>query len=100
MDIASEDRVRASSLPSAALNVASAEMTIISLIRSMLRRRTDEQIDVTLESNLYEDLMFDSLEIAELSTALEDNLRTDPYSVGIVPLTVGELVEFYESSLT
>jgi acyl carrier protein len=96
VDIASEGSLGVPAQPSVTRRAPDAEMTIISLIQALIRRRSDEHIDVELESNLYEDLMFDSLEIAELSTSLEDHLGSDPYSIGIAPLTVGELAEFYE----
>lgn len=96
MDIASEGSLGVPAQPSVIRSAPDAEMTIISLIQSFLRRRSEEHIVVGPESNLYEDLMFDSLEIAELSTSLEDHLGSDPYSIGIAPLTVGELAAFYE----
>jgi hypothetical protein len=37
----------------------------------------------------------DSLELSELSAALEDDLGSDPYTEGLIPETVGELVSFY-----
>jgi acyl carrier protein len=39
----------------------------------------------------------DSLELAELSAALEDELGHDPYSDGLAPETVGELIGYYRS---
>ena len=39
----------------------------------------------------------DSLELAELSAVLEDDLGHDPYSQGIVPQTVAELLAYYNS---
>lgn len=96
VDIASEGSLGVPAQPSVIRSAPDAEMTIISLIQSFLRRRSEEHIVVGPESNLYEDLMFDSLEIAELSTSLEDHLGSDPYSIGIAPLTVGELAAFYE----
>jgi acyl carrier protein len=96
VDIAPEGRLGVPPQPSVTRGAAEAEKTIVSLIQSLLQRRSDEQFDVQLESNLYEDLMFDSLEIAELSTSLEDHFGGDPYSIGIVPVTVAELAAFYD----
>ena len=62
----------------------------------LLRRREDRPSTVTLEADLQQDLDLDSLELAELSVLLEDNLGRDPYSEGIVPRTVGEIVDFYK----
>jgi acyl carrier protein len=66
-------------------------------IRMLLQRRADENgvATITLESDLHEDLDLDSLELAELSVMLEDSFGRDPYSEGIVPRTVGEIVAFY-----
>ena len=50
---------------------------------------------ITDATDLYADLELDSLEVAELSVMLEDELGTDPYSQGLVPRTVGELLGFY-----
>jgi acyl carrier protein len=72
-----------------------AEKTILSVIRELLDRRASADVDVTFDSDLHEDLELDSLELAELSAALEDDLGRDPYSAGIIPRTVGEVVEFY-----
>lgn len=73
------------------------EETIVATIRSLLARRDASDVGVTLDSKLTVDLELDSLELAELSATLEDDLGSDPYSAGIVPVTVGELVGFYRS---
>ncbi|HVU71891.1 MAG TPA: acyl carrier protein [Mycobacteriales bacterium] len=66
------------------------------LVELLSRRETATAAPViTDETDLYADLELDSLEVAELSVLLEDELGTDPYSQGIVPRTVGELVAFY-----
>lgn len=74
-----------------------AEKTVLSAVRGLLKRRKDRDLDVSLDSELYEDLQLDSLEVAELSATLEDDLGRDPYSEGLVPRTVAEVVEFYET---
>jgi acyl carrier protein len=74
--------------------VADVQDTIFSALRSLLDRRQHDAV-VTLESSLYEDLELDSLEVAEFSAVLEDDLGRDPYSEGLVPQTVGEVVAFY-----
>jgi acyl carrier protein len=76
--------------------VPDAETTIIGAIRTLLARRNQDGVEVTLASDLYDDLELDSLEVAELSAVLEDDLGHDPYSEGIVPRTVGELLAFYQ----
>lgn len=40
----------------------------------------------------------DSLETAELSATLEDRFGTDPYSAGLMPQTLGEILAFYETA--
>ena len=44
-----------------------------------------------------EGLGLDSLETAELSAMLEDEFGTDPFGAGLMPETVGQIVEFYTS---
>ena len=47
-------------------------------------------------SRLSADLGLDSLELAELSAALEDDLGADPFSSGgAAPRTVGDVLAFY-----
>lgn len=73
-----------------------AESTILDTIHMLLERRGAAGVEITPESKLTADLELDSLELAELSAVLEDELGRDPYSEGIVPETVGELVAFYD----
>jgi acyl carrier protein len=70
---------------------------VVSAIRTLVKRRKGVPSEVNLDSGLYDDLSLDSLDAAELSAVLEDNLGRDPYSEGIVPRTVGEVVDFYDS---
>jgi acyl carrier protein len=77
--------------------VADAETTVLKAVRGLLRRRKDAPTVVGLDSELYDDLKLDSLEVAELSATLEDDLGRDPYTEGLVPRTIGEVVEFYDS---
>jgi len=77
--------------------VEDAEKTVLSAVRGLLKRRKDRSLEVSLDSELYDDLQLDSLEVAELSATLEDDLGRDPYSEGLVPRTVAEVVEFYET---
>lgn len=72
-----------------------AESTIRAAIETLLERRGATGLEITPEARLTEDLGMDSLELAELSSILEDDLGSDPYTEGIVPATVGELVGFY-----
>lgn len=74
-----------------------AETTIIAAINTLLERRGEDGVEVTLDATLSEKLGLDSLELAELSAALEDELGSDPYTEGLLPETVGEVVGFYRS---
>jgi len=77
--------------------VSDAEKTVVNAIRGLLKRKKGVESDVQLDANLYDDLELDSLEVAELSAVLEDDLGSDPYSEGQTPRTVAEVVDFYES---
>lgn len=74
---------------------AQVEATIVSAIRSIVDRRSSDEITIVRTSNLYDDLSMDSLEVAELSSVLEDDLGSDPYSAGLLPQTVAEIMSFY-----
>ena len=56
--------------------------------------------ELTSETPLYGDgLGLDSLEAAELSAMLEDELGSDPFSAGDeTPETVGDILRFYEAA--
>jgi hypothetical protein len=68
---------------------------ILDSIRMLLARRDEPAAPVTIDAHLHDDLDLDSLELAELSVLLEDNLGRDPYSEGIVPNTAREILAFY-----
>ena len=76
--------------------VADAQETVLKALKSLLERREEQVADVRLDSDLYDDLMMDSLEVAEFSAELEDYLGSDPYSEGLMPTTVGEVIAFYD----
>jgi acyl carrier protein len=71
------------------------EHVVVQTIRILLERRLDEVPPFEMGADLHDDLGLDSLELAELSATLEDDLGRDPYSAGVVPRTVGEVVAFY-----
>lgn len=75
--------------------MADAEKTVLSAVKGLLRRK-GKAVDVGMDSELYGELGLDSLEVAELSAALEDDLGSDPYTEGQVPRTIAEVIEFYE----
>jgi acyl carrier protein len=76
--------------------VPEAKETVLGAVKSLLKRRKAESLEVDLDADLYDDLALDSLEVAELSAVLEDDLGSDPYSEGSTPRTIGEIVEFYD----
>lgn len=70
-------------------------------VRSFLARAKKRNKGIELDTSLYsEGLGLDSLETAELSAVLEDELGSDPFSNGEMPETVGDLVEFYDKPKT
>jgi acyl carrier protein len=72
------------------------ERTVRDAVQLVLDRKGSSAGPVAANSRLAEDLELDSLDLAELSAALEDELGHDPYSAGIVPRTVGEIVAYYQ----
>jgi acyl carrier protein len=72
------------------------EATVYETLRELLRARGAGGIEVKQESRLGQDLGLDSLELAELSAVLEDELGSDPYSDGLVPQTVSDVVAYYD----
>ncbi len=77
--------------------VPDAKQIVLTSISGIIERRSADAVEVPLDANLVDDLELDSLELAELSALLEDELGTDPYSAGIVPRTVREILEFYSA---
>ena len=58
--------------------------------------RANKDADISPETPLFgEGIGLDSLETAELSSMLEDDLGDDPFSVGIMAQTVGEILDYY-----
>ena len=74
----------------------STEDIIVGIIVELIHRRGEGQVTVGPETSLLSELEMDSLELAELSTALADDVGPDPFSEGLFPDTVAELVAFYE----
>ena len=74
----------------------SVEARVIETIRSLLARY-GRSVPVTAASRLYADgLGLDSLGAAELSTMLEMAFGRDPYSAGLIPRSVEEIVQYYD----
>lgn len=58
--------------------------------------RAGKDASVSPETSLFADgVGLDSLEVAELSAMLEDDLGNDPFSAGISSQTIGEILDFY-----
>jgi acyl carrier protein len=84
-------------LPDAETTV-SPERLIRETIQTLLDRRGAAGHEILPQSKLTADLGMDSLELAELSAVLEDEIGHDPYSQGIVPETVAELIAYFETA--
>jgi acyl carrier protein len=75
--------------------MASAEADVVKTITSFLQR-VEKYVDFDSSTRLYADgIGLDSLETAELSAMLEDDLGSDPFSSGEMPQTVGDILCFY-----
>ena len=70
------------------------------VITTFLKRANKSSEGLTDETSLRADgLALDSLAAAELSVMLEDELGSDPFSVGgDLPQTVADVVAFYDSN--
>lgn len=73
--------------------------TVVKIIESVLAAADKADLPVAMDSLLHGDdgLGLDSLQTAELSATLEDELGSDPFSAGEMPETVGEIVAFYDA---
>ena len=70
--------------------------SILSIVTTLLERSDKGDVTVALDTAIHGDgLGLDSLETAELSAMLEDEFGTDPFGAGLMPETVGEIVDFY-----
>jgi acyl carrier protein len=71
------------------------EAMVFDTVRDLVRRRHGEDRDVGADSDLFDDLELDSLDVAELSARLEEDYGTDPYTEGLTPRTIREVLAFY-----
>ena len=69
------------------------------IITNCIANMNKDVSGLTDETQLFgEGLELDSLEVAELSATLEDELGTDPFSGGDTePQTIGEVLAFYQA---
>jgi acyl carrier protein len=75
--------------------MASARTRAEQVIRTYLQR-ADKDAEVGLDVPIFgEGLGLDSLETAELSATLEDEIGSDPFSAGLDPETIREILDFY-----
>ena len=86
----------AASMSSLSAQRPDVEATVTEAIRTLIERREVADVTVTRDAKLQDGLGFDSLELAELSAVLEEDLGSDPYTHGIIPETVGDIIAFYE----
>jgi len=77
------------------LSSSETERAVLDVVRSLVWRRDGSESDVTRDAVLDDDLGLDSLELAELSAILEEQFGRDPYTAGVIPRTVGDVVDFY-----
>jgi len=69
---------------------------VVGTIRGFLKRQKKTD-GVELDTSLFaEGIGLDSLQTAELSVMLEDELGRDPFSEGEMPQTIGDIVKFYD----
>jgi acyl carrier protein len=70
-----------------------------SLAEQVIRKfliAADKDADTGIDVPIFgEGLGLDSLETAELSATLEDAFGSDPFSDGLLPETIGEILDFY-----
>ena len=73
---------------------------VLTIISEFLERVEKTPASLSAQTPLYADgLGLDSVEAAELSATLEDELGSDPFSAGDdVPETVGDILAFYETA--
>jgi acyl carrier protein len=69
------------------------------IVRDFVAETKPEATGFTADTSLYADgIGLDSLETAELSSRLEDELGTDPFaSAERMPQTLSDILSFYES---
>lgn len=73
-----------------------ANTAVVTLIGSFLTRAKKPFNTLEPETALYNGgLELTSLDAAELSAVLEDELGSDPFSSGEVPATIGDIIAFY-----
>ena len=72
-----------------------AASTVRSFVARVKKRKKSVELDVSLYS---EGIGLDSLDVAELSAVLADEFGKDPFSNGLMPETIGDIVAFYDET--
>ncbi len=76
----------------------SLQTEIIEIISTIITNQRLAKVEVLPASNLYDDgLGLDSLCVAELSATLEKKYGKDPYTSGVLPQTILDIVDFYSA---
>jgi acyl carrier protein len=68
------------------------------IILEILAKKGTLREALSVENDLQSDLGMDSLDLAELSVMLEREFGKDPYSKGIFPRNLGQLLDYYEKA--
>jgi acyl carrier protein len=72
------------------------ENEIVEIIKTIRKHQGIRDDEFGLDSPLYDSgIGLDSLCVAELSAMLEKTYGKDPYTSGVMPQTVGDILEFY-----
>lgn len=73
------------------------ENEIVEAIRTIRKHQGHNNSEFTLDTPLYDDgIGLDSLCVAELSAVLEKKYGRDPYTSGVLPQTVRDILNFYD----
>jgi acyl carrier protein len=77
--------------------VGSTQQQAEQAVRSFVARVKPEAPELELDTPLYADgVGLDSLEAAELSALLEDEIGSDPFTSAEMPQTLRDILAFYE----
>jgi acyl carrier protein len=76
--------------------VGSTQQQAEQTVRSFVARVKPEALELELDTPLYADgIGLDSLEAAELSALLEDEIGSDPFTSDEMPQTLRDILGFY-----
>jgi len=70
---------------------------VLGILRALLEKRDHPPADLSADSALYTSgLNLDSLEVAEFSATLEQEMGRDPFTDGELPQTVADIIRYYQ----